>query len=302
MRVTLIHHPGAGDDDHAGHALRSLLERAGHEVTYRSLEQPEWREALADPGDLVVVAGGDGSVGKVFKEVATKDVPVTLLPFGSANNIARTIGIAERDPEALVAGWERGDRRRFDLGRATAPWGEELFAESVGGGIFGEVLGRAARVDNEELEVDREEKVDLGLELMREVVEELPVARWRVEVDGDDRSGDLLAVEVMNTGELGPNFALAPGADFGDGLLDVVLIGETERSALLGYFSERLRDLDPAPPDLPCRRGRRVVLRPPDETRLHVDDALWPDNEASRAGGEIVVEPGPALTLLVPRS
>jgi diacylglycerol kinase (ATP) len=300
MRITLIHNPDAGDDDHAGHALRSLVSRAGHELTYRSLEEPGWREALADPGDLVVVAGGDGSVGKVFKEIATKRVPVTLLPVGSANNIARTVGIADRDVEALVAGWDGGDLRRFDLGVATAPWGEELFAESVGGGIFGEVLVRAPQAERAFGDIDGEEKVDLGLELLQEVIEGLPVRPWRVEVDGDVLSGEFLAVELMNTGELGPNFPLAGDADPGDGLLEVVLIGEAERPKLLEYFSERLRDLDPPPPDLPGRRGRRVVLEPPADVRLHVDDELWPEDDRTRRPGEVVVEVGPSLDLLVP--
>jgi diacylglycerol kinase (ATP) len=300
MRITLLHNPDAGDDDHAGHALRSLVERAGHEVAYHSLERSDRLEALEDPGDLVVVAGGDGSVGKVFKELATKDVRVTLLPVGSANNIARTVGIADRDIEELVAGWERGELRRFDLAVATAPWGEELIAESVGGGIFGEVLVRAEGVDDTAVDVDGEEKVDLGLELMREAIETLPVRPWRIEVDGDDRSGEFLAVEVTNTGEMGPNFPLAPDADPGDGRLELVLVGEEQRSTLLAYFSERLRDLDPSPPELPRLRGRRFVLGPPADAPVHADDELWPEDGGARPEGEIVVRLGPSLNLVIP--
>lgn len=301
MRITLIHNPGAGDDDHAGHALRTLVAGPGHEVTYRSLGQPDWREALADPGDLVVVAGGDGSVGKVFREISTKDVPVTLLPVGSANNIGRALGLDDADIEALVAGWDRGERRRFDLGRATAPWGQKLFVESVGGGFFAAVLERAEDIERAAGDVDGEEKVDFGLELMRDVVENASPGRWHVEVDGDDLSGDLLAVEVMNTGELGPNFALVPDADPGDGMLDVVSVGEDERAALLAYFSERLRELDPPAPEVPSRRARRVVLRPPAGARLHLDDSLWPEDESDLREGDVVVEVGPSLTVLAPR-
>jgi diacylglycerol kinase (ATP) len=299
MRITLLHNPGAGEDDHAGHSLRSLVARAGHEVTYRSLGQPDWTEALADPGDLVVAAGGDGSVGKVFREVATKGVPVTLFPLGSANNIARTLGI-DNDVEALVAGWADGELRRFDLGRATAPWGETLFAEAVGGGIFADVLVQARAAEQAAGEVEGEEKIDLGLELMREAIEDLPLARWRVEVDGDDLSDELFAVEVMNTDELGPNFRPAPDADPADGLLDVVCLGTEEQPALLAYFSERLRGLDPPEPEMPSRRAARVVLEPPAGVRLHVDDRLWPEDRAPD-GGEVVVEPGPSLAVLVPR-
>jgi diacylglycerol kinase family enzyme len=299
MRVTLLHNPGAGDDDHSGHALTSAIERAGHEVTYHSLGAG-WKEALANPGDLVVVAGGDGSVGKVFKEVATKDVQVTLLPVGSANNIARTLGIDDVDVERLVAGWEAGEIGGFDLGRASAPWGETLFAESVGGGIFGEVLARASDVEDAAGEPDGEEKVELGLELMRDVIEDAPVQPWTISVDDERFTCELLALEVMNIGELGPNFGLAPQVDPSDGLLDVVRLDEEQRAPLLAYFSERLRDLDPAPPDLPTRRGRRIVLEPPADVRIHVDDRLWPEDREGRPSGRIVVETGPSLRLLIP--
>jgi diacylglycerol kinase (ATP) len=303
MRVTLIHNPGAGDDDHAAEVLRSLVAEAGHEVAYVSMRQPGWEEALEDAGDLVVVAGGDGSVGKVFREVATKGVPVTLLPIGSANNIAGSLGMADVPIEQLARSWVDGKPRRFDVGEASAPWGRVGFVESIGGGIFGEVLTRAEGVDDVEgFEVEGDEKVELGLQLLRDVTEGLAASEWHVEVEGEDFSGELLAVEVMNIGQMGPNFPIAPEADPGDGRLDVVLIRDEDRASLVAYISERLRDLDPGPPQLFRRRGERVVLGPPAELRLHADDRFWPEQPEQRGGGTVEVTCGRPLTILLPRA
>lgn len=299
MRVTLIHNPSAGEDDHEGEALRSLVAAAGHEVVYCSVRRPGWERALEQPSELFVVAGGDGTVGKVFLEVATKDVPVTLLPVGSANNVGRTLGIADAEVEELVRGWANATHRPFDLGQATAPWGEVRFVESMGGGIFGDVLSRAEVVDPTE-DVEGEEKVELGLELLRDAVESAHPRSWVVEVDGTDLSGDFLAVVVMNIRELGPNFPLAPDADPGDGLLDVVQIRADDRAALVSYFDARLRDLEPPPPPLPPRRGERVMIRPPGDCRLHVDDELWPGEPDDRGDGSAVAHCESQLTLLVP--
>ena len=301
MRVTLIHNPTAGEDDHAADALRSLVAEAGHEVSYTSMRQPGWEEALGDAGDLIVVAGGDGSVGKVFREVATKGTPVTLLPVGSANNIARSLAIPDVDVERLVYGWPDGERRRLDIGEATASWGGTLFVESIGGGIFGEVLSRADGVESAGVEVEGDEKVGLGVEMLREVIEGIPAREWRVEVDGDDLSGELLAVEAMNIGQMGPNLPLALQADPGDGLLDVVLIRDEDRSNLVAYLSARMRELDPGLPGLRRSRGERIVLGPPDDLRLHVDDRFWPAERDGRHDGTVVVTCGPSLTVVVPR-
>jgi diacylglycerol kinase family enzyme len=299
MRVTLIHNPGAGEEDHEGETLRSLVAAAGHEVLYCSTHEPGWERALEQPSELVVVAGGDGTVGNVFKEVATKDVAVTLLPLGSANNVARTLGLGDAGVEELVRGWSTAKRRRFDVAYATAPWGEDLFVESMGGGIFGDVLTRAENVDAGR-KPDGEEKVDLGLELLRDAVESARPRHWEVTVDGSDLSGEFLAVEVTNIRELGPNLPIAPGADAGDGLLDVVLVGAEDRPLLASYLDERLRDLEPPAPRLPVRTGARVVLRPPDDCPLHVDDELWPQDPDARGDATAVATVGTVLTLLVP--
>jgi diacylglycerol kinase (ATP) len=298
VRVTLLHNPSAGEEDHDAETLESLCASAGHDVACYSLKEDGWEAALENPGELVVVAGGDGSVGSVLREVAGKEVAVTVLPLGSANNVARTLGIRDAPVEDLIAGWERARRVRFDLGDATAPWGETLFVESIGGGIFGRVLERGEEVDADE--EDGDDKVRIGLELMRSVIAAEPALPWRVEVAGVDHSGDYLAVEVTNIREIGPNFPLVPEAPIGDGALDVVLIGPDDREPLVGYFADRLAGAEPRRVPLVTRRGDRVVLRPPAECLLHVDDEFWPEDPDARDDGSAVLTPGPSVTILVP--
>jgi diacylglycerol kinase family enzyme len=300
MRVSILHNPGAGDDDHSGDALREAVESAGHEVGYRSLRSTGWEEALAEPGDLLVVAGGDGSVGEVFREIAADTTPVTILPVGSANNIAASLGIDPEQPlERLVAGWATGEQRRFDVGLASTPWGERRFLEAIGGGMFAEVLVRAEGLEHAEgVDVEGDEKVELGLEVLREVVERLEPAIWRVVVDGVELEEELLGVEVVNIARIGPRLPLA-SADPGDGRLDVVLVRPDDRTALVSYLSQRLRDLDPEPPALESRRGRLVELEAPASVPLHVDDTRWP-HESGADTARVQVRPERILYVLIP--
>jgi hypothetical protein len=57
-------------------------------------------------------------------------------------------------------------------------------------------------------------------------------------------------------------------------LLDVVLVTDEDRAALVAYLDGRVENRPLATPRLPTRRGRKLVLRPPDERTLRVDDEM----------------------------
>jgi diacylglycerol kinase family enzyme len=61
-----------------------------------------------------------------------RDVPVAVLPTGTANNIARSLGLLKRPFEELVDGWREARRVRLDVGIASGPWGQRYFVEGLG--------------------------------------------------------------------------------------------------------------------------------------------------------------------------
>ena len=135
MHVLLIHNPGSGGEDHDRDALVARLELVGHDVEYRSTEESEWIDALSAKPDLFAVAGGDGTVNRVFKELAGSSTPVTVIPLGTANNIAGTLGLAGASAEELIAAWPDFVLRPFDVGEASAQWGTRQFVETAGCGL-----------------------------------------------------------------------------------------------------------------------------------------------------------------------
>jgi diacylglycerol kinase (ATP) len=98
MRITLVHNPNAGSGDLTATRLRSLLDGEGHTVNLLSGKVRDLAAELAAEADLVVVAGGDGTVSKVLTALLGRDVPLALLPSGTANNIARSLGITGSAP------------------------------------------------------------------------------------------------------------------------------------------------------------------------------------------------------------
>jgi diacylglycerol kinase family enzyme len=179
LRVLLIHNPGAGDEQHDADHLGVLLAKSGHDVDYRSRDDDDWKSALREQRDLVVVAGGDGTVNEVFKELSGSPLAVTLIPLGSANNIAAGLGLVDAEPEGLVAGWRCAVGRPFDVGEATAGLNRRRFVEAAGGGLLAELFRRA-----EEGRGAADDKIGLGLELLREALERAHPSAWDVGLDG----------------------------------------------------------------------------------------------------------------------
>jgi diacylglycerol kinase (ATP) len=278
-----MHNPSAGDEEHSRESLTSALEAAGHTASWQSMDEDDWQGTLTEPADLVVVAGGDGTVRKVFKQLAGTDVPTTLFPVGTANNIARSLGFEDDDPVRLIRGWPGGRTRTCDIGSLASARGESRFVESMGGGIFAAVLTRAETADGRAAGIG---KLELGLRLLRDVIDDAPALHWQVELDGVDVSREALACEAMNVRETGPNIPLAPEADPGDGMLDAVLIGDEHRAALADYVHARLEGRAAEAPRFNVRRGHRLALRPPAGCPVHVDEeVLAVDAERDRIPG-----------------
>jgi diacylglycerol kinase family enzyme len=271
VRVTLVHNPSAGDERALEGMLLEKLKAAGHDARLVSGKKGLDRK-LEDPGDLVAVAGGDGSVKQVVLAVAGRDVPVAILPIGTANNIAKSLGSLGTFDE-LIAGWRKAERRRLAIGTVATRWGATRFIESAGTGVFAELVIRGPEEIDENAAGLTGHAIDRALLLLQRILEERHPIHRHVELDGTDLSGEYLLVEAMNIGLVGPNIPLAPGADFGDRRLELVTISERERGALAEYVRARLAG-EATRLELPRHSGARVVLHA-SPRELHVDDDAW---------------------------
>jgi diacylglycerol kinase (ATP) len=291
MRVTLIHNPDAGDhEEPSGEKLIRLIRSKRHEVIYQSSAAGNWKDALKAPGDIVAAAGGDGLVGKVAKHLIGKAVPLAVLPMGTANNLAKSLGLADRPLEELIAGWPRARRVKFDIGVASGPWGSKHFIEGLGIGLFTQTMYRLDARGNANLAhaYDTAKKLTSVLELLRERLASCPLKTLKLVLDGHDLSGDYFLVEVMNIKCIGPNLNLAPKADPSDGILDIVLLSKGEEEKLNEYLSAGIEN-KPCSPNLNVRRGRRLQLDW-EGSVIHIDDEVWPEDGSAVPAPPAVID------------
>ncbi len=274
MRITLLHNPGAGEGQDRGEKLIRKIRKAGYEVAAHSGHEVDYEAALADPGDLVVVAGGDGTVGRAARALVGRGAPIAVLPSGTANNLAKSLGIVGLEDD-LIAGWKRDVRVRVDVGEVEGPWGRKLFLEGVGAGLLPALMRYAAQHQEKAEQIEEGQ----GLGGFAEVLEEMTAASapspWRLVLDGEPVEGDFLLWEALNLRYIGPNLVLAPHADPGDGLLDVALVRAEEREALQSLLAQRARGGAPAGA-LTVRQARVVEVRAMG-AQIHIDDRLYPE-------------------------
>jgi diacylglycerol kinase family enzyme len=293
--VTVIQNPASGTGGMRRDRLVRLLGDEGFSVTYAATDTDGWEHVLDDPGDLVLVAGGDGTVGHVAERLVGRGVPLAILPLGTANNIARSLGLTD-SPEAVMAGLRRAGRRRLDAGIVRGPWGARHFLEGVGLGLFARTMclvdkrAEAGRIEPAEGEA----ALSRDLRYLARVLERLRPQHWHIEADGNDRSGEYLLCEVMNIRSVGPNLELAPEADSGDGRLDLVLARPEDRHQLQAYIAARIAGREPAALALPVERVQRVRIVAGGE-EVQVDDEIErPSKDPGAVGAmiDIGVVPG----------
>ncbi|NML20061.1 diacylglycerol kinase [Pseudoflavitalea sp. G-6-1-2] len=252
----IIHNPGAGDQEHSKQGLLQLMQSQGYDCRYFSTKKDGWEKLDAD-ADLIVVVGGDGTVGKVIDALIHQKlhqkIPLALLPAGTANNIASALGITG-DPEEIVAAWQPGLIKKFDVGLFHHKEQDSIFLEGAGFGLFPKLLIEMKKLDDKQQSAD--ESLQTALQTLHSIVTTAKSRYCKLELDGEDHSGDYLLLEIMNTRTIGPNLVLAPQADPGDGHFDAVWIREDERNKLLEYLQHRLNREDAHPPfhSVSCRR------------------------------------------------
>jgi diacylglycerol kinase family enzyme len=289
MRTLLVHNPSAGSGNIAAEDLLTALASGGTEAHYCSSKAPDFSDVLREPVDFVVVAGGDGTVMKTIDRIHERNLPIGILPLGSANNIARSLGI-EADPiEIARGGWRETEVRRLDVGTAAGPWGQRLFVEAVGIGVLAEALAVV-----EDAEVKGTERCQLARATFRDFLTHAEPEEVTFAIDRQVVEACLLLTEIMNISSIGPRLSLAPAGDPGDGLLDLVYLEADLRTQMLGWLEAPSRS---APP-LTTRRGGAVAFEWR-QGRLHVDDAFpTPPASPSTICVEISSDP---MTVLMPR-
>jgi diacylglycerol kinase (ATP) len=273
--ILLLHNPvagakpGAGSADSGGVPLPALEEAlTGHglAVASRELSAEDDPRALAAAavadGRDVVVAGGDGTVGPAAASMVGTDRVLGIVPTGSFNNVARGLGVP-LEPIPAVEAIARGREVVVDTGLAwhpapdaapdqPPPLDAQTFLEAAGVGLDAEGFGVAAAGAR------RGPLAAIGVAWRALRARHPPV---ELVLDGRTVRTSSPAVTACNGPYHGLGFALAPDADAGDGLLDVVVFAGMTRFEVLAHFLSVARRRPRSEARVRIVRAARVTVR-----------------------------------------
>lgn len=290
-RIRVIWNPAAGSkggiptNSVTDERLRELMGRArlGDELV--QTETPDEAKALAADAvsrgyDLVVAAGGDGSVGLVASELLGSDTALAVLPLGSVMNIARSLGIP-RDLDQAADIIATGEARRIDVGEAR---GRPFFeAGSVG---MNAAMFRAAQA------FDRGDWTAIA----RTIWTAVRYRPARIAIDLDDRRirSRALMVTVSNGPYTGAGMTVAPEARLDDGLFDVRVFRRLSKPQLIRHLVSIAFGRYRYVPEIATYRSRFVRIE-----GTHPLPARADARDLGTTPVEFAVRPG-ALRVVVP--
>jgi diacylglycerol kinase family enzyme len=263
MRALLVHNPDSGAEEPSAEQMTAWLGRAGYETIYTRSRSDDLEAQLAQDADIIVLAGGDGTVARVARKLPDRSVPVAILPIGTANNIARSLGI-EGEAAALIAALPSAPLVKLDIGRAVGPWGTSRFIEGLGFGAL------AKAIDGDGPKPPMPRRIEKGREAFAKALIETAPARYHVVADGKDIDAECVFVEVLNLGMTGPRVMIGPSAEPGDQLLDVVYLPTDRLPAMLGW----LKAPEHRPPPVEVLKAHDVSMRW-ESGRLRIDDETF---------------------------
>ncbi|MDQ0612764.1 diacylglycerol kinase (ATP) [Microbacterium sp. W4I4] len=294
-RLAMVVNPlaGKGRGAHAAAEAERVLRAAGASVsvfTGSSAAQTRavMRQIVDGNPDGVVVVGGDGTLTGIVDVLADAHLPITLVPAGTGNDLARALGIPTGAPGVAAMLALEGLPRRIDLGTVESQGESRPFLTVA-------ALGFDAKV-SERTNILRHPSGRLRYYLAL-VIELLRLRPTDFVIRMDDGApkrmpGTLLA--VGNTPTYGGGMPICRDAEPDDGLLDIVHVAPLGRVKLLRVFPLLLRGTHLGRSEVTHRRAARVRASAPGLI-------VYADGE--RAGSEectIGIRPG-AVTMMVPK-
>lgn len=234
LQAKLIYNATAGPQGDSPQQLENIVTEMQsqqilpevHVVLPNSRVEAAVRHAIRRGINLIVVAGGDGTVDSIAGVMLGTSATLGIIPTGTRNNVALSLDIPS-DIAGAVALLREGRRRKMDIGFVRSSGGNRWFMEAATLGLLSDLFPAADDLQHGDL-------TKIG-SLLSTLVSATP-SRVRMVLDETKRLDTTAQVVLIaNMPYLGPHFQVAPDVSFNDGRLDVFVYSEMTTVDLISH-------------------------------------------------------------------
>jgi YegS/Rv2252/BmrU family lipid kinase len=235
IRAKLIFNPGSGASADSPVQLLDIIRelQAWNYIPEAFLVEPDCdlagvvQEALDRGIRLFVVSGGDGTISAVSRTLAGTRATLGIIPTGTQNNIALSLGIPA-DISTAIAILRNGQRTKIDIGIATHDNIRMPFLEVCSIGLVSTLFSAADDIQHGNLARVGDFLTTLAAS---------PAAEIRLLLDGKEEIRNMgHVVLITNMPYTGFHYKVGSDDSFQDGLLDVLFFADLSKLDLLGYI------------------------------------------------------------------
>ncbi len=217
----------------------------------------------APKADLITVIGGDGVLNECLngimiykRENPDAAIPaITLLPYGSGNDFARSFKWERKSIPDFISRLERNEFRKIDIGSIVAENGRiEYFINESSTGLTTKVVERVARMPK---------TFNGNIKFGWAIIEGFFTYKKKVitvKSDDFDWQGKILLIACSNGTYFGSGIAIAPDADMADGLLEVTIIGNVSLIDYLRYLPKLRKGIKLEHPEIHYFRTKQLSI------------------------------------------
>ncbi|MBL0293304.1 MAG: hypothetical protein IPQ04_03265 [Saprospiraceae bacterium] len=270
-RICFVVNPisGGKDKGHIIGELEAACKREGILPNFieTTLNPDEIRVAIDACNEIFyIVIGGDGTINAAASALAGTEKIMGILPFGSGNGLARTLGL-NQSVSKLMARVKEGKWRPLDVIGVN-----DAMCFNLGGVGLDAVIA-------ERFESSGKRGFLNYLKIATPVLLKDKMSRFAIEIDQKAVEFSAFQVSFANSRQYGNNFSLTPHAELADGLMDLLITSNCSNAKMIADIIAQLafKSIKPTVWDEGLRNGMNVfqvadvILHNLDAMPMHID-------------------------------
>lgn len=224
------------------------------------------RELSAD-ADLLAVAGGDGSIHDAAQGLVGSEVPLGIIPTGTGNDLARTLGIPLNPVEAASQLLEY-EPQPIDAIHYRCS-GVEGFSVNIAGVGFDAAVAQRINSGFRYLK-----GTSAYLAAVLQCLASYRPVQLTISVDGEAFETGAMLCAVANAQFYGGGMKVAPLSKIDDGLIDLVIVSGVSKFEFLRQFPRVFKGTHLTHPAVKCLKGRQIRIETPTPSPVLADGEI----------------------------